>query len=228
MVRFKHISLAEAAGNITPENGTMYIFEDRWRSCRGLIEKRMEAHQGRFRSIFARKCSVIKPDAETARRFLEANHVYGYAKCRYRYALVYDGEIVALSTFSAPRPMIRTVGGKQVTVQSYEWVRASSLPDCRVVGGMGKLLNAFVEDVHPEDIMAYADREWSDGDVYEKLGFVRVAETVPVEFYVDPVTFERFPLNKLGRDRAARNREVPEGAYFIRNLGSVKYIRTLI
>lgn len=228
MVLFKHISLAEAAGAIKPEKGTVYIFEDRWRSRPELIRKRMEAHQGHFRSIFARKCSIIKPDAETARRFLEANHVYGYAKCRYRYALVYEDRIVALSTFSAPRPMPRTVGGKEVTVHSYEWVRASSLPDCRVVGGMGKLLNAFVADVHPQDIMAYADREWSDGEVYEKLGFTRVAETPPVEFYVDPVTFERFPLNKLGRDRAARNRKVPEGAYIIRNLGSVKYVRTLI
>lgn len=36
---------------------------------------------------------------------------------------------------------------------------------------MGKLLKAFIEDVHPDDVMSYADASWSDGGVYRKLGF---------------------------------------------------------
>lgn len=224
----KHISLEEAAGTIKPEPDTIYIFEDRWKSKRELLQKRIDAHKGVFRSIFARKCDIFKPDAMEAKEFLDANHIYGYAGCKYRYGLKFEGETVAVSTFSEPRPITRRINGEDRVVQSYEWVRAASLPDCRVCGGMGKMLEAFIRDIHPEDIMAYADLEWSDGKVYEILGFTRIAETAPVKFYVDPETFERFPLNKIGRDRMARGRKIPENAPVIQNLGSAKYILTLI
>lgn len=226
-MRIRRITLEEASGIIEPEPDTIYIFEDRWKSKRELLQKRIDAHSGVFRSIFARKCGIFKPDAAEARAFLDANHIYGYAKCKYRYGLKLNGETVAISSFSEPRPITRNIDGEDRIVQSYEWVRAASLPDCRICGGMGKMLEAFIRDVHPEDIMAYADREWSEGGVYEKLGFRRVGTTDPVRFYIDPDTFERFPLNKIGRDRMARERRIPDGARLIYNLGSVKYVRTL-
>ena len=41
-----------------------------------------------------------------------------------------------------------------------------------MTGGMGKLLQAFIDDVHPDDIMSYADEEYPDGgEVYARLGF---------------------------------------------------------
>jgi hypothetical protein len=36
---------------------------------------------------------------------------------------------------------------------------------------MGKLLKAFIDEMHPDDIMSYADASWSNGDAYRKLGF---------------------------------------------------------
>ncbi len=45
------------------------------------------------------------------------------------------------------------------------------LPDVRAIGGMGKMLQAFIDEVHPDDVMSYADTEWTDGDVYRRLGF---------------------------------------------------------
>ena len=57
-------------------------------------------------------------------------------------------------------------------VSSYEWIRYASLRGVRVVGGRGKLLDAFVEDVRPSDVMTYADLSWPDGGkTYGKLGF---------------------------------------------------------
>lgn len=39
---------------------------------------------------------------------------------------------------------------------------------------MGKLLNAFISEVRPDDIMSYADTEYPDGgDAYRQLGFIR-------------------------------------------------------
>ena len=42
----------------------------------------------------------------------------------------------------------------------------------RVMGGMGKILKYFIEQVHPEDIMTYVDASRSDGAAYKALGFV--------------------------------------------------------
>jgi len=75
---------------------------------------------------------------------------------------------VAVATFSNARRWQK--GGR--TVSSYEWIRYASLEGCRVTGGMGKLLQAFIDDVHPDDIMTYADLSWPDGgEVYKTLGF---------------------------------------------------------
>lgn len=40
---------------------------------------------------------------------------------------------------------------------------------------MGKILQAFIKDVHPDDIMSYSD---TSGDVYKKLGFTEEGNKV--------------------------------------------------
>lgn len=163
------------------------------------------------RTVFARNCDVRKIDRKTADAFLDANHIWGSASCRDCYGLFRRrvtgvsekltvnmseasssapdvvplqennctvGELVAVATFSNARRWEKQ--GR--TVSSYEWVRYASLNDTRVVGGMGKLLKAFIEERHPDDIMTYAistavpGREIregveSEGNVYRKLGF---------------------------------------------------------
>lgn len=79
---------------------------------------------------------------------------------------------MAVATFSNARRWDR--GGRRIS--SYEWIRYASERGYRVTGGMGKLLQAFIEDVHPDDVMSYADAEWLDGgEAYKALGFVQEA-----------------------------------------------------
>ena len=184
--------------------------EDRWHTRRELMEQRVMAHMGHFRSIFARKCTVRRVDKPTAAAFLEANHSYGDAACRYRYGLYSGEELVAVATFSNAR---RWQKG-DMSVRSYEWVRYASLAGSRVVGGMGKALKAFIEEVKPDDIVSYADLEWSDGSVYSRLGFAVDGRTEPVSFVIDPVTWRRIPSKKAAPGT--------EGLHYT-NLGSLKY-----
>ncbi len=91
---------------------TLYLYEDRWRNCGEIIRKRIMCRIGIFRSIFARKCKILrgtewKDFYITGADFLNKYHSYGYAGSKYRYALAYGGEIVAVATFSAPRHMFR-------------------------------------------------------------------------------------------------------------------------
>ena len=180
------------------------VSEDRWRRQTETTKTRILAHLEIFTQIYARNCEVRKIDKKTAAEFLESHHSYGDASCRHRYGLyikrhtghnagsasIEPGCLVAVATFSNGRKWIK--GEK--TIRSYEWTRYASLPGVRLSGGMGRLLKAFIADVQPDDIMTYADLEWSEGKVYEALGFILEGQKQPVFFTVDTNTWSRMPI----------------------------------
>ncbi|MBR2065040.1 MAG: hypothetical protein IJ971_10145 [Bacteroidales bacterium] len=143
------------------------------------------------------------------------------------------GNLIAVATFSNARRWIKD--GKEIS--SYEWTRYASLPGMRVSGGMGKLLKAFINDVHPDDIMSYADLEWSEGSVYKALGFRAELGKEPVDFVVDGQTWERSAMRSLdklgmteggsrmteGRSGMTEGRSRMTGELFFRNFGSRKF-----
>ena len=232
---------------ITREAGyPLIITEDRWRSQRQMMKARLLAHLELFSQAYARNCEVRRIEKAEAQEFLNRNHSYGDAACKYRYGLflkrhtghiaaemgfpigsgMTDGEpgttdgkvevpdgkvgrtsspvilnevknlseetLIAVATFSNARRWVKE--GKEI--RSYEWTRYASLPDLRVSGGMGKMLKAFIKEVHPDDIMSYADLEWSEGKVYERLGFEAETRKEPVTFTIDPQTWERTAIRR--------------------------------
>ena len=200
------------------------MHEDLWFTKGEILRNRLLANIGLGAKLFARKCRVEKINAEAAKRFLEANHLLGDARSVFRYGLFCGEELVAVATFSASRPMER----EDRVVSSYEWVRYVNKASLRIVGGMGKLLNYFVAEEKPEEIMSYADIDWSDGDAYRKLGFKYVGETQPVEFYVNIETYERVSAKKLLRDRKYRTQEASQQDktyVLILNSGNLKFLR---
>lgn len=142
-------------------------------------------------SVYARNCSVRRIDKPSSAAFLNENHKFGDASCRYRYGLFVErstgsseqvlpsGSLVAVAQFSNARRWVKD--GK--TISSYEWVRYASLKGLRVVGGMSKLLNAFVEEVHPDDVMSYAEQDCPDGgEAYLAMGFESEGLVIRPEF----------------------------------------------
>lgn len=130
-------------------------------------------------TVFARNCSVKKLSVSQAKDFFDANHRMAYCTCRHRYGLFVErstgkreaalpaGTLVAAAGFSGARNMTERGGNPR----SFEWIRYASLKGYRVVGGMGKLMQAFVDDLHPDDIMTYVRSQESDGDAFRALGF---------------------------------------------------------
>jgi len=135
--------------------------------------------------IFARNCEARRIDKQTAEAFLSLYHRFGDAKCRYRYGLFVKrrtgasecnfgtGSLVAVAEFSNARRWVKEDG----VTRSYEWIRYASPEGVRIVGGMGKLLQLFVDELHPDDVMSYADPDWGDGgNAYLQLGFTLEGE----------------------------------------------------
>ena len=204
-----HENTEEAIRNITAQYSEypLIITEDRWHLQPEAMQKRILAHLEIFNPIYARNCEVRRIDKALAKEFLEASHSYGHAACKYCYGMFLKrhtghiaqqttsyapGTLVAVATFSNARKW--TKGDK--FIRSYEWTRYASLPDIRLSGGMGRMLKVFIKEVQPDDIMSYADLEWSEGEVYERLGFEAETRKEPVTFTIDPQTWERTAIRR--------------------------------
>ena len=208
----------------------LIVTEDRWHLQAEAMQKRILAHLEIFSPIYARNCEIRRIDKAVAKEFLEANHSYGHAACRYCYgmylkrhtghiaqqAAAHDpGTLVAVATFSNARKWIK---GDKI-IRSYEWTRYASLPDVRLSGGMGRLLKTFIKDVQPDDIMSYADLEWSAGDVYRQLGFELEGQKAPVLFTIDTGTWRRTPVKSGAGDAGA----LSSVETYFQNFGSNKF-----
>ena len=229
----------------------VYLYEDRWWGAKEMVQERILARLERFTSVFARKCKVLSGRGNTSmpdlvNDFLRKHHTYSTAKCRYRYALEYEGQIVAVATFSEGRPMVRKIEDLLLNVpkdeqenanilifDSYEWIRYASLPGVRVVGGMGRLLKAFIEERYsriepgtPLEVMTYSDTEWGNGDVYLKLGFKYAGSRPPVQYYVNRQTFAR--LSERLYEKELQNGALPSDFYTVQNLGSRKFLLQML
>ncbi len=214
----------------------IHLWEDVYLSKKILVESRILAILGIFTRLHGRHCIVKRIDKPTADNFLKNNHLQGEvsAKLRYglflkpqyieRFGMVVCGDtdngsskitvplLIAVATFSGGRTMKM---GERIGTRSYELIRFASLQGHVVVGGMDKLLKAFSEEHQPDDIMTYADRDWSDGRSYDKLGFTKIENSSPQIFYIDLNTSERLPINWLTDHNHLK----------IFNAGSIKFIK---
>ena len=244
---------ADVCGNVD-ENAIgdiVYLYEDRWWGAKEMVQERILARLERFTSVFARKCKVLSGRGNASmpdlvNDFLRKHHTYSTAKCRYRYALEYEGQIVAVATFSEGRPMVRKIEDPLLNVpkeeqenanilifDSYEWIRYASLPGVRVVGGMGRLLKAFIEERYsriepgtPLEVMTYSDTEWGNGDVYLKLGFKYAGSRPPVQYFVNRHNYAR--LSERLYEKELQNGALPSDFYTVQNRGSRKFLLQMV
>ena len=218
----------------------LIIPEDRWHKQPEMMKARLLAHLEIFTPIYARNCEIRRIDKPTAAEFLNRTHSYGNAACKYRYGMFLkrstghiakEGRcdipaetLIAVGTFSNARKWIKN--GKEI--RSYEWTRFASLPGLRISGGMGRILKAFIEEVQPDDIMSYADLEWSEGTVYEQLGFTLEGQKDPVLFGIDS-EWNRSPVKPGMTEGGKTGVTDPNviagqtGNMFYMNFGSNKY-----
>lgn len=232
------------AGEESGAGDLVFLYEDRWRGSGPLVRAMLRVRLGGGQRVFARNCTVRRIDAETAAAFLEHNHVYGAAKAPFRLGLFrkrstgrteapmdLTPQLVAVALFSDGR-MMEDGALSCRPYLSYEWVRYASARDLRVTGGMGRLLEAFVEarrqegTAGPLEVMTYADLEWYDGRSYVRLGFEDCGYRPPVAFLCTVDGGMRVHEGKIRSDRRFRHLAgETDGMARIFNLGSRKFVR---
>ena len=138
--------------------------------------------------IFARKCIIKELKSSKTVTFLNENHLQGFCQAKINVGLFYnfknsnssfeenpeDFELVSVMTFSKPRFNKK---------YEYELIRFCSKRNYTIVGGASKLWKYFVNKYNPNSVITYANRRFSNGEIYKTLGFTFLEKTSPNYFY---------------------------------------------
>jgi hypothetical protein len=140
------------------------IFEDEYIQHKDIVLSKIKHILDKsfdLKKIYGRYCSVVEIDNETAKEFLDKNHIQGYGKSSICLSALYDGKIVGVMTF------------KKIEDGKWELTRFASDYNYVCCGVGGKIFKNFIERYNPVEIKSFADRRWTlnEENLYTKLGF---------------------------------------------------------
>jgi len=124
--------------------------------------------------IYARKCFIKELEYKEVKDFLINNHLQGTCPSKINLGLFYNDELVEVMTFGKPR------FNKNY---DYELLRLCTKKYFNVIGGASKLFKYFTQKYNGS-VISYANRRFSNGNIYKQLGLKFIQETTPNYFYL--------------------------------------------
>lgn len=165
----------------------IHIFEHQWYYKKDIVKQKLKAIiNNDMERVYARKCNINEIDVKTSNEFLEKYHIQGKDNSSIRYGLYYKNELVAVMTFGRPR-----------FNKKYDFELIRYATNKHVIGGASKLLNYFVKQHVNASIITYADRCWSKGNMYKKIGFKLIGKSQPNYIYTkNNIILNRYQCQK--------------------------------
>ncbi|TDS14798.1 hypothetical protein [Sphingobacterium paludis] len=200
-------------------NRTIHVDYDQVILNADKLSARLASLFGNGQVVYARKTVAARVDKRVTLSFLAEHHLQGAVPGKYRYGLFHEGELLSIAVFSGGRRM----RNQPEAYRSFELIRFCHKSNYRVVGGLSKLLKAFIDDFQPNDIMTYVDRDWAQDSNLSALGFQEVG-VIPPQWYriSDGV---RTAITDL--EQREVQSENPSTAYLVCNAGSTKLVLSL-
>lgn len=172
--------------------------------------------------IYARKCSIEEVSYKESNSFLEDNHLQGGCNSSIRLGLYYNNELVSLMTF----------GKSRFDNNTTEIIRFCNLKNFSIVGGASKLFKYFIKNYEFDKIVSYANRDISNGFLYEKLGFRFIKECVPSMYWFkryireNRFNYQKHKLELSEEEKKMSGSQIMEkrGYKQIHDSGNLKYI----
>lgn len=150
-------------------NDLIHIFGDELLRKEKIVINKLKYKLGLIKkNIGARKCEIREIDNKTKTKFLNKYHIQGDTNASIKLGLFYKNRLVSVMTFGEPRSGI---GSNKNPDHSYELIRFCTVFNFNINGAASKLISYFKNNYNWFKIYSYADRRWSNGDVYEKTGF---------------------------------------------------------
>lgn len=129
-------------------------------------------------SMRASKCDLIEITKEIANNFYEQFHIQGRTSNNIvkSVGMFYKNEMIAAMSFSEHHRQ----GHEDNIVLS----RMCFHHDYKIYGGASRMLKFLVKMFPEKRIISWSDNRWSEGKVYEAIGFQKEDELAPDYFYV--------------------------------------------
>jgi hypothetical protein len=205
------------------------IWEDDWNNKKNIIKSMLKNKLGKSKRIYGRKCEIKKVTSKDSKKFLNDNHIQGWCVSKLRYGLYFENELVSLMTFGKKR---LNLGNKKSNKNEWELLRFCNKTNISVIGGASKLFKHFLKNVDFDNIISYSKNDYSDGGLYNKLGFVQDKMTDPNYYWVvNSIRENRFKYRKdklvsMGYDKNKTAVQIMQenGYYRVFDSGNRKWI----
>lgn len=151
------------------------IFEDEWLERKSQVKNYLKSVLGVYKKrVYARKCTVEEVPKDIAKKFLEDNHIQGKTTFKIAFGLYYEDDLLGLVTSNSHHRQ----GHSDKNVLN----RLVFKDGIQVIGGASKLLKYLINYSKKEGykyLISWSDNRWSQGNIYEKIGFKLEEELNP-------------------------------------------------
>jgi len=203
----------------------IHIFEDEWIFKKEIIKSVIKnvLHKNDSTRIHGRECKIKEISPSDKNKFLNKYHMLGEDKSVIKLGAFFNDELVSIMTFSHGNISKGTTPKKDI----WELNRFCSNYNYHIPGIASKILSYFKKNYEWKTIFSYADRRWSTGNMYYKLGFRLVSKTPVNYWYINGYKrIHRYNLRKR-KDEPKNVTEVElrlqEGYIRIWDCGSLKF-----
>ena len=161
-----------------------HFFESEWELKQDICKSMILNKVGCSERFFARKGNVRLISESDKKDFLNVNHIQGD-----------DNSCICLGLFIEDALMSVMTFWKSNANDDGQWemVRFCNKLNTTVVGGASKLLSYFERTYSPKLIVSYANRRYSNGNLYRKIGFELESIDPPEYFYIIGRRLEMMP-----------------------------------
>jgi hypothetical protein len=158
----------------------LHVFENEWLFRKKIVKSVIKSKLGLCDDkIYGRKCVVREIDTQSSKNFLDKNHLQGTVNSKINIGLFHDDKLVSVMTFGKKRFALSSENSDN----EYEMLRFCNKLNTVVIGGADKLLKHFIRTHQPKSILTFADRRYSNGNLYKQLGFKYLGNTEPNYWY---------------------------------------------
>jgi len=158
------------------------IFSDEWQHRRKQVQGYLDSKTKKYtRTIYARLCSVDAVSNDLAKEFLDDNHIQGSNNLTIKFfGLRYKGELVGVMSLGRHS---RQIAENRIVLDRFCIKNSVHIP-----GGASKLFKyaaAWAKEHKYDEIISFSDNRWTEGEIYQTLGFSLEKEHKPDYCYVD-------------------------------------------
>jgi hypothetical protein len=191
-----------------------FINEDDWYNKTGILKSKIKHILGYndIEKIYARNTTLkYNIPAKEYKEFLNNNHIQGYCHDNFNFGLYYNNTLIAFMSFAYSRNNVNNKNNR------LELLRYATDINYRIIGGFSKLLKhsiIYIKQNYPEYscIYSFADISLTNGNVYEKNGFVLDHICKPSYFYI----YKHKKINRYNYRKSELKKKFPQ--YYNENL----------